>query len=104
LYNPTSNEVDIGGAIIDDIANGGGAPSTLPAGTKIAAKGYFVFERSSYFNNAGDDVRLLRPDGVEIDKFTYGSTATDKSWGRIPDGGNWSASQRSVPTKGYANQ
>jgi beta-lactamase superfamily II metal-dependent hydrolase len=104
LYNPTNNEVNVGGAIIDDIANGGGAPTTLPANTLIPAKGYFSLARSNYFNNAGDDVRLLKPDGIEIDRFTYGSTSNDKSWARIPDGGNWSTTQRNTPTRGASNQ
>ena len=89
LYNLTSQAIDLGGAIIDDIASGGGAPYTIPADTMIAPYGYWVLDRTNYFNNAGDDVRLLAPTGTLIDMFTYTSSANDKSWARIPDGGPW---------------
>src|SRR5439155_23981038 len=37
LYNPTATAVDVSGYFIDDIANGGGAPKQIPAGTVIPA-------------------------------------------------------------------
>lgn len=104
LYNPTNSPINIGGAIIDDLANGGGAPITIPAGTTINSKGYYTKEFSSYFNNAGDDVRLLKPDGTLVDTFTYGSATSNTSWARLPDAGAWSGTQRSAPTIGSSNQ
>ena len=51
----------------------------------------------------GDDVRLLDKSGVEIDKYTYGNSAYDKSWIRLPNGGAWQTSISSTPTPGASN-
>lgn len=104
LYNPTAQSIDLGGAIIDDIANGGGAPYIIPVGTVIAPYGYWVLDRTSYFNNTGDDVRLVAPDGTVVDKFTYTSSVNDRSWARLPDGGPWMTTMDPTPTRGAANQ
>ena len=104
LYNPNSTAVDISGYVIDDIASGGGAPHTIAAGTVIPANGYFIWNTNSYFNNAGDDVRLLDKTGVEIDKYTYGNSAYDKSWIRSPNGGAWQTTLSSTPTPGASNK
>ena len=104
LYNPTAQAIDLGGAVVDDIANGGSAPYTIPAGTTIAPYGYWVLDRTNYFNNAGDDVRLVAPDGALVDKFTYTSSANDRSWARMPDGGPWMMTMDTTPTRGAANQ
>ncbi|MGH2544052.1 MAG: lamin tail domain-containing protein, partial [Ardenticatenaceae bacterium] len=104
FYNLTSQAIDIGGTWIDDIANGGSAPQQIPAGTTIPAGGFYGWETSSYFNNSGDDVRYLATDGVTIyDAFSYGSTGTNRSWYRLPDGGSWAATTDSSPTKGASN-
>jgi beta-lactamase superfamily II metal-dependent hydrolase len=104
LYNPTPQAIDISGAWLDDIAGGGGAPVQLPAGTVIAAGGYWTRDFSSYYNNTGDDVRLLMPDGTTVvDSYSYGSSAENKSWYRSPSGGAWAAAQTSNTTKGAVN-
>ncbi len=103
LYNPTPQAIDISGAWIDDIAGGGGAPQQIPAGTIIPAGGYYTMDTNRYFNNGGDDVRLLMPDGTTVvDSFTYTSSSKNKSWYRTPDGGAWASSPGS-PTKGAPN-
>jgi len=103
LYNPGDTAVDIGGYQIDDIAGGGQSPYTIPAGTVVPARGYWVWQTDSYFNNSGDDARLIKPDGTVADSYTYDGSAYDKSWYRYPDGGNWSAGQDGTPTPGAAN-
>ncbi|QNM98553.1 lamin tail domain-containing protein [Chitinimonas koreensis] len=103
LYNPTANAIDLGGASIDDIANGGGAPYYIAKGTMIPARGYWVLERSNYFNNGSDEARLLDAQGRVIDQYGYGRIEYDRSWARVPDGGAWSATTR-VPTRGAANR
>lgn len=105
LYNTTGATVDIGSCYIDDIAAGGGTPYAIPAGTTIAANSYWTLDRTSYFNNDGDDVRFLASDGVTVlDSYTYPSTAADVSWYRMPNGGAWQPTTNSTPTKGAANQ
>ena len=103
LYNPTSQTIDISGAWIDDIASGGGAPIQIPASTTIPAGGHWTYDTNNYFNNGGDDARLLMPDGsTVIDTFHYGSSTKNKSWYRSPDGGAWAGSQ-GTPSKGTSN-
>jgi hypothetical protein len=61
-------------------------------------------DTSGFFNNGGDDVVLLLPNGTTVvDSYTYGNTAKDKSWYRTPDGGSWAGSSTSSTTKGTAN-
>ena len=104
LYNTTDSALDISYCYIDDIAGGGGTPIQIAAGTTIPAHGFWTMDRSSYFNNAGDDVRLLMDDQATIlDSYTYPSTAYDVSWYRLPDGGAWAGTPTSTPTKGITN-
>ncbi|HHS97128.1 MAG TPA: MBL fold metallo-hydrolase [Chloroflexi bacterium] len=104
LYNTTDTDLDIGNCYIDDIADGGGSPYQIPAGTIIPAKGFWTLDRSSYFNNGGDDVRFLKEDATTVlDSYTYGSTDYDVSWYRSPDGGAWQPEPTSSPTKGAPN-
>ncbi len=103
LYNTTGSDLDIGNCYIDDVA-GGGSPYQIPAGTTISAGGFWTLDRSSYFNNGGDDVRLLKEDAATVlDAYTYGSTSYDVSWYRIPDGGVWAVEPTDSPTKGTSN-
>lgn len=103
LYNPTSSTIDLAGAWIDDIAGGGGAPIQIGAGNSIAPGGYWTLDTNNYFNNGGDDVRLLLADGTTVvDSYTYSSSTKNKSRYRTPSGGPWSTVQ-GTPTKGAAN-
>jgi beta-lactamase superfamily II metal-dependent hydrolase len=104
LYNTTGSMLDISYCYIDDIAGGGGAPIQIAAGTTIPAYGFWTMDKSSYFNNTGDDVRLLLDNQTTIlDTYTYPSTAYDVSWYRLPDGGTWAGMPTSSPTKGATN-
>jgi beta-lactamase superfamily II metal-dependent hydrolase len=104
LYNTTSTGLDIGYCYIDDIADGGGASYQIPAGTIIPAGGFWTLDRTSYFNNSGDDVRFLLEDTATVlDAYTYGATDYDVSWYRSPDGGDWQATPTVSPTKGTSN-
>ena len=58
LYTTADSAVDIGGLYIDDLAGGGGAPRQIPAGTTIAARGYYVMDiPSGFLNNTGAECR-----------------------------------------------
>ena len=90
LYNPSGDDVDLTGYILDDITTGGTAPYTIPATTIIPAGGFLIFylaDTGVAQNNAGDTVNLIKPDGVTIqDSYTYTSTSYDVSYGRETDG------------------
>jgi len=103
LYNNTSGTLNIGYCYIDDIA-AGSAAYQIPASTLLPAHAFWTLDRTTYFNNAGDDVRLLKEDASTVlDTFTYGSTASDLAWYRLPDGGSWAASPTASTTKGLSN-
>jgi endonuclease YncB( thermonuclease family) len=103
IYNPTDSAVDLSGYVLDDYVDAGSSPYIIPSGMSIPAKGYFVWEPSNYYNNSGDDVTLKMPTGEIIDQYHYSSASADKSWARMPDGGNWSGVMDSTPTKGASN-
>jgi hypothetical protein len=110
LYNPKSSAIDIGGLYLDDLAGGGGAPKLIPAGTTIAAHGYYVMDiASGFLNNTGaESVRYLKiVGGVETvydqTSYTLGSTQYDKVFHRSGDGGAWCTTISSNVTKGAAN-
>jgi hypothetical protein len=103
LYNTTASTINIGYCYIDDSPAGSPAYQ-IPALTLIPAHGFWTLDRTSYFNNGGDDVRFLKEDAATaLDIYTYGNTDYDVSWYRNPDGGPWSASPTASPTKGQFN-
>ena len=105
LYNTTASPLDLSYCYIDDIAGGGGSPIQIAAGNTIPAHGFWTLDRSSYFNNTGDDVRLLLDDASTVlDAYTYTDTVSyDYSWYRSPDGGPWAGTPTASPTKGATN-
>jgi hypothetical protein len=98
--------VDLGGWILDDVADGGSRPFILPD-RRIEAAGFAVFFRSLThlaLNDTGDTVALRAPDGRTVDSLTYTQVrAYNLSYDRLPDGsrhfayGLW-------PSPGKANQ
>lgn len=104
LYNTTGSAADISFCYLDDLADAGGAPVQIPEGTTIPAYGFWTMDFSSYYNNSGDDVRLLLEDAATVlDAYSYSSTDYDESWYRNPDGGPWAVSTTTEPTKGTTN-
>ncbi|TFG30406.1 hypothetical protein EU527_14535 [Candidatus Thorarchaeota archaeon] len=106
LYNPTGEDIDLAGYILDDIIGGGTAPYTIPEDTIIPGYGFLLFylaETGVALNNAGDTVNLIKPDGVTVlDSYTYSSSSDDISHGREKDGGlPWITF--SNPTPGASN-
>ena len=103
LYNTTASTINLGYCFIDDIPAGSTAYQ-IPAGTLIPAHGFWTLDQTSYFNNTGDDVRLLDEDASTVlDAYTFGNTGYDLAWYRFPDGGPWAGSPRASTTKGQTN-
>lgn len=95
LVNTGAAAVGVGGWMLDD-GDAGAAPYTIPSGTTIAAHGLFVVTLPrTLFNNAGDEVRLLRPDGSVADQFQYADSAADLSFCRHSSG--WAAGSPPSP-------
>ncbi len=105
LYNNGNEEINISGFILKDAAN---HELTIPEGSIIQSKNWFVIYRngnaSFSLNNSGEETVILYDlTNNLLDSFSYSGSATDKSWGRIPDGGSISPTKL-VPTSAGANK
>ena len=106
LYNPSGIAVNLTGYILDDLIGGGTSAYIIPLDTIIPAGGFLLFNQSTTgiaLNNAGDDVNLIKPDGITVqDTYTYGSSSDDVSYGRETDGSStWTTF--ASPTPGASN-
>ena len=105
LYNRENFDVDLGGWQLDDVADGGTSPYTIPPDTLIPARGVRVFfqrETGIVLNNAGDTVRLIRPDGVVVESHSYTNADYDASFAKTVDGGDtWTTAY--PPSPGHLN-
>lgn len=116
LYNSSDQPVDLGGAMLDDepevavagpaVDPGGTQPYVIAPGTVIPARGLLVFFRSQTgvaLNNDADSVRLLAPDGSEVERFDYTTSRDDLAYSKTVDGGNvWATSY--PPSPGEPNR
>jgi hypothetical protein len=86
VHNPSLSDLDLTGWMLDDRAGGGSKPYSLRPGTRLRAGGYAVFYQRdtgiALNNTDGDEVRLLTPDGIEVDVVHYEETAPDRSYSR----------------------
>ncbi len=106
LFNTSAAAIDLGGFKLDDVTNSGSTPFTFPAGTQLPAAGFLVFFRSqtgiALNNSGGDDVRLLTPDGQELQAVHYASAHNDRAWSALPDGSDaWR--EEAAPSPGRSN-
>jgi DNA/RNA endonuclease YhcR with UshA esterase domain len=96
VYNAGPAVVGLGGWQLDDVAEAGSGPYTIPADQIIPPGGFLVFFKKDSgvsLNNDEDWVRLLRPDGTVADEYHYThSPGYDRSFSRTVDGGgHWTA-------------
>jgi len=86
LQNLSASPVSLSFWQLDDRANTGSKPYTIPFGTVIGSGGYLLFPSSVTklsLNNGGDDVRLLSPDGETVDFVTYSKGKSGFSLSRV---------------------
>lgn len=85
LYNPTASAVDLSNWIIRDDDNT--HTYNIPAGTVIAAGGFFVAEEAGFGFGLGapDSVRLYNPYNFKVDGYGWTAHAAT-TYGRCPDG------------------
>jgi hypothetical protein len=99
-------DVNIGGWKIDDIANGGSNPYTLPSAVLKPGERMVVYGLQSniLLSDGGDTVRLLNTSNKVFDSYTYKvAKVVDESVCRMPDGnGNWY--EDCLPTPKFTNQ
>jgi hypothetical protein len=100
LANTGAAPIALGGWMLDDGA-GGGAPYTIAPDSIVGPHALFVVTLPrALFNNAGDEVRLIRPDGSVVDQFSYVNSAVDLSFCRFSSG--WA--DGSPPSPNEVNQ
>ncbi len=116
LVNGADEPVDLGGWMLDDEAEAmaaegvanpeGTAPYTIPPGTMIPGRGILVFYRKDTrvaLNNEGDSVRLLGPDGRELERYDYGRATRGTAFSKMQEGGVvWTITY--PPSPGAANR
>lgn len=89
IYNSNDVEVNLGGWQIDD-EEGGSAPFVIPSegnSAFIPPKSYKVYIMpSARFNNSGDKVRLIRPDGSLADETSYVDAKSGVSFAKDQNG------------------
>lgn len=99
LYNSTDTEANVGGFKIDDI-DGGSPPFTIPAKGNtsfIPPRSYKTYILSSArFNNDGDSVRLLTPDGQLLEQTSYADTKEGVGFAKDA-AGNWQQTTTLTP-------
>lgn len=101
LINTGANAADISGwTVLDN--DDTHTPSTIPAGTVIAAGGYYIVEESALGFGLGsaDSARVFDTTATIVDSYSWTAHAA-LTWGRCPDGtGAFGATSS---TKGAAN-
>ncbi|HEY4694550.1 MAG TPA: lamin tail domain-containing protein [Candidatus Nanoarchaeia archaeon] len=100
IKNKGTGPADLSGWWVDD-EPGKSSPYEIPAGTIIGAGNFLVVNFSSpKLNDLTDSVRLLKPDGTEVESFRYDTTVKGESWAK-DEAGSWFAN--SNPTPGAEN-
>jgi hypothetical protein len=108
LYNPGVEPAPLEGWLLSDAAgdNQPGRRHAFAAGDFVPGQGRRLIWRSEShvnLNNDGDRLRLLRPDGGEVDGIAWDdSLAAGAAVARLPDGGAWQAGL--PPSPGESNR
>lgn len=110
LYNASDVAADISGFKIYDSGGQSGAKpkKEVPAGTSIAAKGFYVLvvddgtESGFGLSSAGEQIWMENAAGNQVDNVTFPAFEPTQSYGRVPDGGTGWEILNTI-TKGTAN-
>ncbi|MEK7188481.1 MAG: lamin tail domain-containing protein, partial [Patescibacteria group bacterium] len=92
FYNSGTSTEDLSNYYFDDDTNFG---SDSGSSAKVALFGLLqslatcYLDLNTFLNNNGDSPTLFLIDGAIKDTYIYSSTLSDKSYSRMPDGGNW---------------
>lgn len=96
LYNPTAQEIDLKGWILDDQDTKTNM-LTIEEAT-ISAYGFWLFSVGNRLNKNGDTVFLFDDQGRLIDEHQYSFDPGENiSFGRNPDGGTWGICYEPTP-------
>ncbi|MBA4056847.1 MAG: hypothetical protein C0490_19190, partial [Marivirga sp.] len=116
IYNAGEQPINIGGMYLSDnkanpfkykIPTDNAAATTIPAGGFLllwadGAKGQGPLHIDFSLANAGEDIGIYYIDGREINAYSFGVQAENKSVGRSPNGsGTWTT--QAAPSPGLSN-
>lgn len=99
IYNPNTVQVSVEGWNVDDGENAGSSPQKLSG--SISPLSFLSFELNvSLYNNDGDVVRLLNPEGKEVAKTSYSDIGQSQSWSLQKNGNDYC---QTLATKNVVN-
>ena len=94
LYNNSNEDVNLKSWRIDDILKKGSRAYIIKENKIIQARGFAVFENVQtkiMFNNSGDEVNILWPDGEVVDSLRYEKANEGVSYNWTPNSWEWSS-------------
>jgi hypothetical protein len=110
LYNSGNETMDISGWTATITDGGWKGQMTIPSGTIIAARGFYVLAGDSRWNHQdGGFAALYTESGIKVDETPFREDGLDNdfTWGRHPDGydtntdGDWGYA---YATRGRSNE
>lgn len=103
IFNGSEFVADLAGWQLDDETDGGSKPFTFPKSFFVLPGQYLVISRQtskiSLNNSGGEEVRLILPRGVEVDRIVYEKTKEGYAAVRSGEEVFWSR----ISTPGFAN-
>ena len=107
IYNAGNGELDLTDYTATDTPDDATTQQKFPAGKKIPAGGYMVFQLKDIdfgFNfKSTESLAIYDAKGKEIDKVSWTSLPDGESYGRLPDGGD-TLQNFATPTPNAKNQ
>ncbi len=100
LYNGSHETVNLAGWMIDDVSGSGSKPFKLTSDDRLPPRSFLMLKGIKVsWNNGGDDVRLIAPDGTVVDSVTYPKTKTGVAYARSDS--DWCLTEK--PTSSSVN-
>lgn len=86
LWNGGGEPADLSGWKLDDAEGGGSKAWAFPDGFVVPAGAFILLRQSQTrlaFNNEGDSVVLMAPDGATVDRVAYGKLRRGMAYARV---------------------
>ncbi len=101
IYNPTPQDIDLSGYIINDSNDLKKEKFVIPDGTILAAGSYYIFDPQFPLSSNSVVINLLDKEKHYIDRVQVPKLKYDTSYGRADDGSpEWNIKE---PTPGWSN-
>ena len=101
IYNPTGQDIDLSGYIVNKSTDLKKEKFTVPEGTIIAPGAFYLFDPGFSISSNGATINLVDRDMNYIDRVSVPKLKYDTTYARKNDGDlTW---ERMTPTPGYSN-